>query len=44
MKIHELIAQLEKLPQQYWVNDEATGEEITKVIIDEENELVELKH
>lgn len=44
MKIHELIAQLEKLPQHYYVNDEATGEEITKVIADEESELVELEH
>ena len=44
MTIRELIAELEKFPEHYYVNDEATGEEITIVVLDEENQLVELEH
>jgi len=44
MKVRELITELEKLPEWYYVNDESTGEEITKIITDIENEIVELEH
>ena len=44
MKVYELIERLEKLPGDYYIQDEATAEEFNDIYIDDENKIVSLDH
>jgi len=44
MKVYELIERLNKLPGDYYVQDEVTAEEINEIFVDEENKIISLDH
>ena len=44
MKVYELIERLNKLPGEYYVQDETTAEEVNNILVDEQNKIISLDH